>query len=152
MSGEHSDWIGVDLDRTLAYYEAGWADEAKIGDPIPLMAGRVRVWLAQGIEVRIVTARVSKAHRSEFEISRQVNAICNWTEQHFGQRLTVTSEKDYNMCQLWDDLAIAVEPDTGRDRAAHMEHCLKALLADFECQTPSTSGNWIIQKLKEALA
>lgn len=50
-------WIGVDLDGTLAYYD-GWKGEHHIGDPIPEMLDRVKGWLEQGYEVRIVTARV----------------------------------------------------------------------------------------------
>lgn len=51
-------WIGVDLDGTLAHYDY-WRGFDHIGEPIPLMADRVKQWLADGIEVRIVTARVS---------------------------------------------------------------------------------------------
>ena len=53
MSGKG--WIGVDLDGTLAFYQ-GW-NEGKIGDPVPVMLARVKGWLAEGVEVRIVTAR-----------------------------------------------------------------------------------------------
>ena len=50
------DWIGVDLDGTLAEYH-GWND-GKIGEPIQLMVERVKRWLAEGKSVRIMTARV----------------------------------------------------------------------------------------------
>lgn len=46
-------WIGVDLDGTLAHYD-GWKGETHIGKPIPLMLARVKRWLAEGKEVRIV--------------------------------------------------------------------------------------------------
>lgn len=53
-------YIGVDLDGTLAEYH-GWGDDS-IGAPVPKMLARVKKWLAEGQEVRIVTARVSGAY------------------------------------------------------------------------------------------
>ena len=50
-------WIGVDLDGTLAEYH-GWHDDGRIGKPILPMVARVKKWLAEGKEVRIVTERV----------------------------------------------------------------------------------------------
>lgn len=38
-----SGWIGVDLDGTLALYK-GWSG-GTIGEPVPLMAARVKDWL-----------------------------------------------------------------------------------------------------------
>ena len=50
-------WIAVDLDGTLAEYH-GWVNTFNIGAPIPVMAERVRSWIADGKDVRIFTARV----------------------------------------------------------------------------------------------
>src|SRR3990172_3027443 len=50
-------WIGVDLDGTTAFYGA-WVGGG-IGEPVPAMADRIRRWLAEGYDVRIVTARVA---------------------------------------------------------------------------------------------
>ena len=50
-----SGWIGVDLDGTLAKYGI-W--DGSIGEPIPLMVERVKIWIALGVEVKIFTARV----------------------------------------------------------------------------------------------
>jgi hypothetical protein len=99
-------WIGVDLDATLARYD-GWHGPYHIGELIEPMAARVRGWLAAGIEVRIFTARASDGNQAV------VVAIQDWTEKHFGQRLTVTCMKDFNMIQLWDDRAVQVVPNTG---------------------------------------
>lgn len=113
-------WIGVDLDGTLARYDV-WVSELHIGEPIHLMAERVRKWLDQGIEVRIFTARVdggmtgSGANAMRYrDVERVRKAIQDWTEDHFGVRLKVTNVKDYNMMQLWDDRAVGVEKNTGR--------------------------------------
>jgi len=98
-------WIGVDLDGTLAYYD-GWKGARHIGKPIPAMAKRVRAWLAQGLEVRIFTARAC-----ELEQVRHVQA---WCERYFGVRLAVTNAKDFDMLELWDDRCVQVQPNTGQ--------------------------------------
>jgi len=40
-------WIGVDLDGTLAEY-GDWIGIEHIGKPIPLMIARVKSWIAEG--------------------------------------------------------------------------------------------------------
>jgi hypothetical protein len=112
-------WIGVDFDGTLATYE-GWQG-TKLGKPIPRMVNRVKQWLAEGKEVRIMTARVSGRN----EASRLKNgeemwlandheiAIQNWCIEHIGRSLPVTAEKDFEMKELWDDRAVSVEFNTG---------------------------------------
>lgn len=106
-----SGWIGVDLDGTLAEYH-GWND-GTIGDPVSAMVLQVRAWLASGREVRIFTARVAPMGRTSEEVSEQREAIERWYEDHLGQRLTVTHEKDFAMIELWDDRAVRVIPNTG---------------------------------------
>lgn len=109
-------WIGVDLDRTLAHYDR-WRGVAHVGEPIPLMAARVRRWLAEGVEVRIFTARVSGPNVERGECFRDVEearrVIQDWTERHFGVRLAVTCVKDHDLLELWDDRAVGVVPNTG---------------------------------------
>ena len=101
-------WIGVDLDGTLAFYDH-WRGEKHIGDPIPAMVDRVKLWLAQGIEVRVFTARV--CDEEEAKITRPL--IEDWCRQHLGQKLAVTNRKDYSMIELWDDRAVRVGKNTG---------------------------------------
>lgn len=105
-------WIGVDLDRTLAHYDA-WQGEEHIGEPIPAMLARVKVWLEQGVEVRIFTARVSNTPERGRSIEAITAIIQDWCEKHVGVRLPVTNAKDYGMIELWDDRAVQVEPNTG---------------------------------------
>jgi hypothetical protein len=100
-------WIGVDLDGTLAYYDH-WRGIDHIGEPIPAMAERVRRWLAEGLEIRIVTARVSG--NDGIEAARYIQA---WGWKHFGVKLRVTNRKDFGMIELWDDRAIQVVTNTG---------------------------------------
>lgn len=96
-------WIGVDFDGTLAKYPGG--------EPVPLMVMRVKRYLRAGIEVRIVTARVSK---DEEHVDVQRALIESWCREHIGAVLPVTNEKDYSMIELWDDRARRVEKNTGR--------------------------------------
>lgn len=108
-------WIGVDLDGTLALYD-GWQGEKHIGRPIPLMIERVKRWLEQGIEVRIVTARVCRVDfpDGQEEYAVALAAIEAWCKEHVGVVLKVTHKKDFQMRELWDDRCVTVEKNTGR--------------------------------------
>ncbi len=109
FTGDLSDdaWIGVDLDGTLAHY-SGY--KKHIGDPIPRMVTRVRRWITEGKQVKILTARV--APRDE-QHEQQV-LVHEWVKEHIGYPLEVTSHKDYRMQILWDDRVQAVEVNTGK--------------------------------------
>jgi len=102
-------WIGVDLDRTLAFYD-GYKGVGVIGEPIPLMVNRVKDFLKEGKKVKILTARANS--RSQYR-NEEIAAIKSWCMKVFGQELDVTSEKDHNMCQLYDDLVTKVIANTG---------------------------------------
>lgn len=99
-------WIGVDLDGTLAHYE-GWKGELHIGKPIPAMIERVKQWLAEGMDVRIVTARFDNG-------KTQIDIIMSWCQKHIGVALPVTNKKDFGMIELWDDRCVRVISNTGR--------------------------------------
>ena len=98
-------WIGVDLDGTLALYD-GWKGEDHIGEPVPLMLERVKKWVAEGIEVRIMTARYHNGRD-------QIIIIKKWLVKHGLPQLKVTATKDFSMYQLWDDRCVQVIPNTG---------------------------------------
>lgn len=115
-----SGWIGVDLDGTLAEYKTGDGIET-IGPPIPVMLERVKHWVALGVEVRIVTARVAACNRAndggvvdsvEFAAA-QDKMIREWCKEHVGQELQTTACKDFQMVELWDDRARQVISNTG---------------------------------------
>lgn len=108
-----SGWIGVDLDGTLSQHHDGLNVNEAIGPPVPEMVARIQMWLQLGWEVRVVTARVSSGLPKEYR-DKQQKLICAWTEEHVGTMLLATSEKDYNMLELWDDRAWRVERNTGR--------------------------------------
>lgn len=102
-------WIGVDLDGTLAHYDR-WRGETHIGAPVPKMLERVKGWLANGVEVRIFTARVSGDHQEARIVEIAVKA---WCAEHVGRMLPVTCTKDYDMIELWDDRAVQIVRNTG---------------------------------------
>jgi hypothetical protein len=103
-------WIGVDLDGTLAYYSDA-QDITNIGLPVRTMAERVKTWLAEGQDVRIVTARVAVKGK---ERARQRVLIQRWCKQYLGEVLPITASKDVEMLVLYDDRCIQVETNTGR--------------------------------------
>lgn len=107
--------IGVDFDGTLVRWTGRRFvdyEPDKIGEPIPEMVDRVRQWLMQGHDVVIFTARVHPSYLLGAEIARC--AIEEWCQNIFGVILEVTCQKDPKMRQIWDDIAISVEKDTGR--------------------------------------
>lgn len=107
-------WYGVDLDRTLAEYN-GECNILFIGKPIPKMVERIKKWLEEGEIVKIVTARVGERTLKMADANRGevITAIQEWTKKHIGRALPVTAEKDCGLIELWDDVAVQVEPNTG---------------------------------------
>ena len=140
-------WIGVDLDGTLAEYH-GWKGIGHIGKPIPRMVERVKQWLAEGKQVRILTARVAPGRDNELARAH----IHNWCKEVFGRTFVLTHEKDRSMIELWDDRVVQVLPNSGvtiaeqalaaksqlfdlmaqnealAEKLAHAEHCAKNTL------------------------
>lgn len=98
-------WIGVDLDGTLAYHEAG-TGIGIIGRPIQRMLDRVWSHLRAGEEVRIFTARA--------EYPEQEALIQKWLIEECGlPALKVTNKKDFAMIMFYDDRAVQVVENTG---------------------------------------
>lgn len=125
MARQQNGWIGVDLDGTIAKYD-GWQGPTHIGEPIPEMVNRVKIWLGEGKQVRIFTARVSDQDLYIIE------AIEKWCLEHVGKILPITNVKDYAMIELWDDRAVQVIPNTGtplRDALQESQTILAALYA-----------------------
>ena len=118
MRNRRIGWIGVDLDGTLALT---CSNTREIGAPIAPMLARVHDWLDQGIEVRIVTARVGASGvvlrdgtvDDQRNAERQRALIDAWCVEHVGQSLPITASKDIRMLELWDDRAVQVEKDKG---------------------------------------
>ena len=100
-----SGWIGVYLDATLAEYH-GWNDD-KIGKAVPKMLERVKKWIQEGQEVRIMTARASSDDPAVIE------AIEDWLEENGIGGLAITNEKDFEMIELYDDRCVQIIANTG---------------------------------------
>ncbi len=105
---ETDQWIGVDLDGTLAEYN-DWISIEHIGKPIMPMVERVKGWLAEGKTVKIFTARVTQG-------SESIKYIHMWLLNQGLPKLEVTNIKDFNMLELWDDRCVSVITNTGMPR------------------------------------
>lgn len=105
------EWIGVDLDGTLAEYNGFIAPE-HIGKPVQAMIGRVLFWRSMGMDVRIFTARANP-HVYPEQTAPFLKAIRDWMLVHLGEVLPVVYEKCPHMHALWDDKAIHVKKNTG---------------------------------------
>lgn len=107
----------VDFDGTLAYsIHDQW--DGPLGEPISQMVERVKAWIAEGVEVRIFTARVSPLDKYGYPVDPArledlKERIGNWTLIHCGRRLESTNCKDHNVNRIWDDRARQVIRDTG---------------------------------------
>lgn len=110
-------YIGVDLDGTLVL-NSDWQNPEHVGRPVPRMLARVKRWLAEGREVRIITARANANGRKPGEAQRILDAIRGWCREHIGQELQISCCKDCAMLELWDDRAVQVVPDTGDEASA----------------------------------
>jgi hypothetical protein len=102
-SGEPVYTIGVDFDRTLAYYNPEQGQV--LGEPIPAMLARVKDWIKDGKTVVIFTKRAAR--------SDQIPLIQEWCVKHGLPRLAVTNVKLPELKEIWDDISISVEKNTG---------------------------------------
>jgi hypothetical protein len=101
-------WIGVDFDSTLAHFEE-WKGCDVVGKPLKPMIERVKKWRAEGMMVKIFTARAFN-HNDNGACEAAIQAFCT---EHFGEVLPITCTKDFGMIELWDDRAVRVEDNTG---------------------------------------
>lgn len=117
-------WIGVDFDGTLAEHCQG---DLSLGKPIPKMMERVKAWVADFKDVRIMTARAHNA--GKLDADGQITLIQKWCVSHGLPRLPVTCSKDYMMYELWDDRAVHVKCNTGISHRDTIEE-LQSLVSD----------------------
>lgn len=99
-------WIGVDLDGVLAM-STGWSGYDYIGDPIWPMLHRVKKWLKQGKTVKIFSSRAEVGPIA-------IKPIQDWCVKHGLGKLEVTNVKDSGLVEMWDDLAVHVDENTGK--------------------------------------
>lgn len=128
-------WYGFDLDGTLAVYDR-WRGIDHIGAPVVKTVRLMKRMHADGLRVKILTARVSPRSNPETKPNPYLeNNWCiqdpdampwalrdRWTPLEFIQEWChgvlgfvpeITHEKDYLMLNLFDDRVVQVEPNTG---------------------------------------
>jgi hypothetical protein len=135
MNHRH-DWTGFDFDRTLATYYK-WGGAAELGQPIAPIVDLLKQTHEKG-NVKIFSARVwpiihydphtlqthwdprvrdlpdeHQAIRSQCARDA-IRAMVNWCDTHLGFRVPITTVKDIHCTRLYDDIAVQVEPNTGR--------------------------------------
>lgn len=124
IMGRDSDeqWVGVDLDGTLAKYYK-WEGIENIGDPIPNMVQHVKKLIDQGEIIKIFTARIAE----DPEAAKYIQA---WLVENGLPILEVVNEKDSMMKLLIDDRAVQVETNTGK--VLSKKETLDAIKKEFE--------------------
>lgn len=117
LYGQDKPWVGFDLDSTLAYFDSNEFKRLNgdyIGPPVPKMMRKVKRYLSDNVQVKIVTARVADRLEGDSDkIRSNVIKIHNWCIENGLPKLEITCEKDYNMVTLYDDRCVEVEKNTG---------------------------------------
>lgn len=109
---DEEEWVGFDLDGTLAKYD-GWKGIEHIGEPVERMVliAKLLHWL--GKKIKIMTARVApRTGKDDSEKAREY--VQKWCEKNLGFVPDITYVKDASMVALFDDRAVAVQPNTGK--------------------------------------
>jgi len=147
-------WIGVDWDGTLFKYTK-WKGPDDITTPAgekdpKSVYSMVKSAVKAGKDIRIVTARVAGGGE---DAAKARKAIENTCKEHFGKKLPVTYEKDKDILEIWDDRAVQVEKNTGRqlvdkptelDKMVNKEAQLHAFLSGMD--KTAGFGNWLNNK------
>lgn len=134
---ENRKWIGVDFDGTLALDVAGRTDPYTLGKPVPEMVKRVQDWLAEGFDIRLLTARMHPISYScggiQRDLGRMEAELRAWCAKHVGVELACTCQKDGLMEVLWDDRAVRVVNGEGNTyrRRREGECCCFSVHPDY---------------------
>jgi ribonuclease J len=99
------EWIGVDLDGTLAYYDGIWRGVEHIGEPIKPMIDFVKDLISQNKKIKIFTARAKNP--------KTIPYIHEWLDEQGLPRFDITNEKDFGMIMLYDDRCMQVVTNSG---------------------------------------
>lgn len=106
------EWIGFDLDGTLAKYD-GWKGIEHIGDPVDTMVIIAKMLHKIGKKIKVLTARVAPRDDGEGG-DKAKKYVEEWCKKNLGFVPEITYEKDASMAALFDDRAVAVEQNTGK--------------------------------------
>lgn len=107
-------WHGYDLDGTLAHYDK-WRGHSHIGKPVKNMVEHLKRDVANGVRVKIFTARISESSLRLDGCSRDEaeNPIKDWCKKHLGFVPEITCEKDCFCVKYYDDSAVPVFHNIG---------------------------------------
>ena len=105
MAAESDMTIAVDLDGTLAK-DDGWKGISHIGEPVPAMLARVKEWIGRGKNIVIFTARASD--------NAAIPYIEDWLTTNGIGGLKITNVKTEDIDEIWDNIAVRVEKNTGQ--------------------------------------
>jgi hypothetical protein len=98
------EWIGIDLDGTLAHYDI-WRGIEHIGEPIKPMIKFVKDLVSQGKKIKIFTARTTNKDTIPY--------IHKWLKANDLPEFEVTNKKDFGMIMLYDDRCVQVVTNSG---------------------------------------
>lgn len=119
-----TEWIGFDLDGTLAKYD-GWKGIEHIGEPVKRMVLLATLLHRLGKKIKILTARVAPRDDGEGG-DRARKFVEKWCEKNLGFVPEITYNKDASMAALFDDRAVAVEQNTGNILGGWLDFLPKA--------------------------
>jgi len=102
---EEKEWIGFDLDGTLAYYDK-FRGLDHIGKPIKPIVNLFLQCIKEKKRVKIFTARANTVEGRK--------PIRKWLRDNDLPVVEITDRKDQFMVLLYDDRCIQVERNTGR--------------------------------------
>lgn len=98
------EWIGIDLDGTLAFYD-GWRGIEHIGEPIAPMIEFVKNLISQNKKIKIFTARATNL--------KAVPYIHKWLIENDLPEFEITNVKDFGMTMLYDDRCTRIVINSG---------------------------------------
>lgn len=95
-----NNWIGFDFDGTLARTDnpGHFEPPYPLGEPIPAMLEAAKQLIAQGVTVKIFTARACEPE--------SIPVVQAWAEKHGLGKVEVTNVKDFHLIRFYDDRAV----------------------------------------------
>ena len=93
-------WVGFDFDGTLARTDnpGHFQPPYPLGEPYPEMVTAAKSLIAQGVTVKIFTARACEA--------ASVPIVQEWAVKHGLGAVEVTNIKDFYLIRFYDDRAV----------------------------------------------
>lgn len=135
------DWEGFDLDGTLAHWDRSLGILG-IGEPLKVMASKARRAIAEGVDVRIFTARVAPESLEYYglTLAETEAAIEAWCIKHLGRKIPITCRKDIGMRTVHDDASTEVIFNRGVTVRTLLEKARFTLSQIFNLKPPDAAA------------